>query len=187
MSSKKLPIILTIVIALGISAFLFNSQDDDVLGIDVDFGFDAQLISSDYSIVEGGSKRYKDPLERFSFRYPSEFSLGQFGDEEVGETILLQRPEEEAGFQIFVTLFDEPGRTLTVERIQNEIPNLKIIEPHPVDFAGEVLGLSFISEGESFGRSREVWIAKNGFLYQMSTYEREQSLLAEVLSSWDFK
>lgn len=186
MDVKKYSIVAVLVLVVIVFA-VKTGGSRDVTGIDVDFGFTADLISSEYSIVNGGSKQYEDPEERFSFKYPKAFTVGVFGDSEIGETVLLQKTGEKAGFQIFVTLFDEPGRVLTADRIQSEIPGINMIDPRPVDFDGDVVGISFISEGETFGRSREIWIAKSGFLYQMSTYEHEQSLLAEVMSSWSFR
>jgi hypothetical protein len=186
MNSKKIPTIVAVLIVIIFVVFSRSSNQGGE-GIIVDLGFNADLIKSKYSIVDGGSKSYSDPENRFSFKYPTEFTVGTFGDIEIGETILLQRAQEENGFQILISLFDEPGKALTVQRIQTEIPSLKMHDPRAIDFEGEVIGISFVTEDESFGRSREIWIAKEGFLYQMTTYEREQSLLAEVLSSWSFE
>lgn len=189
MSKKTVPIVLGIIIAgfaiLGLSKL---SPEPALVGdgIGVDFGLNSQLVKSQYSIIEGDSDLYEDPNNRFMFSYPKEFSPASFGGKEIGETVLLQKTGEKAGFQIFITLFDEPGSVLTVERIKTDVPGIIMHDPRPVDLNGEVLGLSFVSESDSFGRSREIWIAKGGFLYQMSTYENEQSLLAEVLSSWRF-
>ena len=190
MKSKVSAIIVALIIAGAVIYGLSKVAPETGIegdGIGVDFGLNSQLVKSEYSIQEGQSKRYTDPGNRFAFSYPDEFTAGSFGDDETGETVLLQKTGEKAGFQIYITQFDEPGSVLTPDRIKSEVPGLPMIDARTVDFNGQVLGLSFVSESESFGRSREIWIAKGGFLYQMSTYESEQSLLAEVLSSWSFK
>jgi len=148
-----------------------------------------ETIPSDYSLDKkiDNNPLYKDAQGKFSFSYPEGFSVGNFGDAtEAGETILIQRQGEKAGFQVFVALFDEPGTALTPERITEDVPGIVMQSPEPVELDGQVIGISFTSENSSFGPSREVWIAKGGYIYQMTSYLNDQVLLKQVLSTWKF-
>jgi hypothetical protein len=126
-------------------------------------------------------------VRNFSFSYPSDFAVGQFGNAD-GETIVVQNSDKRAGFQISIRSTDE-NIQMTKQRIQEDLPNLQVKNPQPVqlgDNAGQ--GLAFISDNEAFGgNSREVWFTFDGYLYQISTYASQTPLLQKVLSTWQFK
>jgi len=135
-------------------------------GVVVNWGID---IPSKYELDEHINKNplYTDSENRFSFNYPKEFTAGNFRDD-AGATILFQKQGEKAGFQVRISYFDEPGKNITPERIQSEVGDIVIISPVEVVYDEQVIGLAFTSQNESVGSTREVWIARAGYLYQLS-------------------
>jgi len=190
-SIKKKAIITAIALVLILVAIFLVIKNREVgndtkNGIDVDFGIVDTLNEGKYKI-EKNAGEYVDKKGRFFFSYPKEFTIGNFTDE-IGETILVQKNDDNVGFQIYISHFDEPGKNITVDRVKEEIPDIEVIDPRPVTINGENIGISFIynTNVDSDNESREIWIAKNGYLYQMTTYKSEQALLKEILRTWKF-
>ncbi len=187
MNSKTLGIF-TALILIGIIGVIFVVvKKPSNSGVEVDFGIFDGVSDSSYEVEKGESPLFSDNKNRFEFNYPKEFSISQFGNAEEGETVLAQRSGEKAGFQIFITTFDEPIEALTVERIKSEIPDLEMNNVEPVNWNGKRIGISFSGSNSSVDPTREIWIVNNGYLYQMTTYLKEQKLLKQVLETWKFK
>lgn len=128
---------------------------------------------------------FEDSQNRFSFSYPENYTVVSQGIVDDGETVLVQKKGESSGLQIYITNFDEPGLSLTTERIQGEIPEVEIIDARDIDVNGVKIGLTF-THGNDKDAMREVWFAKNGFLYQISAFLKDDSAVQQILSSWNF-
>jgi len=186
MNTKTLGIFSALIIVgiAGILMVLLNKNDDG--GFDIDYGAFNGIETATYELKKGENPIFVDKNNRFSFEYPSEFSISQFGNLEEGETVLAQRSSEKAGFQIFITEFDEPAESLTVEKIRSEIPDIIIKDAQPVNWHGKYVGISFSGNNSLSESTREIWIVDRGLLYQMTTYLNEQKLLKQVLETWKF-
>ena len=66
--------------------------------------------------------KYQNPDYGFSFEYPEGFNITEF-EESDGYMILAQGVGEKNSFQIYITVYDEPG-PLTTERIKKDLPKL---------------------------------------------------------------
>jgi len=128
---------------------------------------------------------FEDVQNRFSFSYPEDYTLVNQGIIDEGETILVQKKGDSSGLQIYITSFDELGTSLTVERIQGEIPEVEIRDARDIDIDGVKIGITFV-HGNDKDAMREVWFAKNGFLYQISAFLKDDNAVQQILSSWNF-
>lgn len=129
---------------------------------------------------------YSNSEYRFSLKMPEDFTVRQVADLDGAEIILLEDANGQ-GIQILITPFEGDLQVLTPERIQEEIPDMQIIDSEPVEIGANHLGLAFKSDNEFFGgASREVWFVFRGALYQVSTYERLDDLLKQIFSTWQF-
>ena len=91
------------------------------------------------------------------------------------------------GVQIIVSPFSEDLHALTQDRIHQDVPDMKISEPQPVEIGANYTGLAFKSDNDAFnGASREVWFVLRGNLYQISTYDRLDPLLKKIFATWKF-
>ena len=120
----------------------------------------------------------------FSFQKPKGFTVGEVDEGEGSKSIIVQNKNTGLGFQIFTSPFDEDIPVLTEDRIKQDLPALIIDKPQKIQVSGSE-GLAFVSQNQSFGKSREVWFVYNGFLYQMSTYIESELLLQKVLETFE--
>jgi len=117
----------------------------------------------------------------FSFAIPEAHTVGEV-PERGGKTVVVQNANTGLGFQLFVTPFDE-DIVLTEARIRQDLPSITIQTPQRIP-VGATEGLAFVSTNQTFGTSREVWFVYNGYLYQMSTYLNNETLLLKVLETF---
>ncbi len=147
-----------------------------------------QLIKSELN------RTYFHPKYKFSFQYPGELNVSAFQEGEYGETVLVQKPDERAGFQIFIAPFDEAG-PMTKERILQDLPDMVVEEPQQVIIGQDpstgsgqaITALIFFSHEPSLGKTREVWFIHGGYLYQLSTYAGLDGFIGRILETWKFQ
>ena len=131
---------------------------------------------------------FEHPKFGFSVEYPAEFSAARYEEADNAETILFENKkegEEKLGFQIFITPFGE--ETITRERILQDLPNAGIEEPQEAILGDGTHALIFWSNDEAVGKTREVWFTHAGYLYEVSTYARLDTWLANILKTWQFE
>lgn len=175
---KKIISILVIVIACAGMAYVIVRPHQQSA---------AQLPPVDYSTVLL-TKDYKNDAFKFSLQMPGNFTTRELAPDDSGATTLLIESTDRAdGVQIIVSPFDEDVRALTKERIQQDVPDMQIMDPQAVEIGENYTGLAFKSDNEAFdGASREVWFVFRGNLYQISTYDRLDPLLKKIFSTWRF-
>jgi len=200
MNKRSLIIILIIIGVVVILSFLFFRSPDGSFQNPVSFlnpegNVAAEIPFSDVAQVEieevdDNSNNFTHPQYGFSLEYPKNMTTSNF-IEGVGEQILFQNNEEDQWFQVYITPWDEPTG-LSVERIKQDLPNLLIEEPQEVILGPEqkagvgVRALIFFGEEDGIGETREVWFVHQNNLYQITTYRRLDSFLAEILSTLTF-
>jgi len=145
----------------------------------------AAQVQSPY-VVPDLTQPYKNDHFHFSLMMPAGFTAAETDSDGGGKTIVLQDTSDN-GIQITVTPFDENIHSLTEERIHQDVPDLAITDPQPVDIGDNDTGLAFESDNPAFdGASRDVWFVFRGNLYQISTYKRLDPLLKAMFSTWKF-
>lgn len=178
----------------AVSLFSAPSQTD---GADSSGGGSAGGSGAGDSAAAGNQqvkvKTYNHSDPNFSFEYPEDFNISAFPDGENGETVLVQKPNSNEGFQVFISPFDEPSDPtqggagpITVERVKQDVPDMVIESPETVKFGG-ISALAFLSKSESVGRTREVWFLHEGYLYQITGYSGTDVLISKVLLTWKFQ
>ena len=133
------------------------------------------------------AETYRALADRFSFKYPSGFSVkAQIGESQESRIYTIENGRGE-GIQITLSPFDEAGDALTAERIESET-GIVPLNPEPVmGDDGKTIGLGFIAENTSFGRSREIWFVASGRLFQVSAPILYDNLAKAVLQSFKFE
>jgi len=133
------------------------------------------------------TEEYTSPDYGFSFKYPKGFNATELSDDN-GDTVLVQKPEEKSGFQVYITPFDEE-EPLTGARILQDLPASEVIDPKDV-LIGEgkaINAVIFLSTSPSFGKTREIWFVYGGFLYQVTTYEGQDDFIGPILETLRFE
>ena len=128
--------------------------------------------------------QYKNDQFGFLFNHPEGFNISDF-DDGGGKIILVKKAASDNGFQIYITPFDEPG-PITKERILKDIPDMAISNEKEISVGGE-RALSFTSQDDLGGETREIWMVHGGFLYQVKGYKNFEEKMIEVLKTWKFQ
>lgn len=150
------------------------------------------------------TKNYTNSDYGFSLKMPEGFEARTIHDDASGsESIMLEGSRDSAnsttstdsvqagsgpvGIQILITPFDEDIVVLDAARIHQDLPALSITDEQVVEVGPTNKGLAFKSDNDAFGgASREVWFVYKGHLYQISTYQRLDSLLQAIFGTWEF-
>lgn len=175
-------VIILLMLASAFALFLFIKQGGgdraDSTATQNTLGNGGEIRSVD------GEKNYRSTSFGFSFRVPENFTIGEF-DEGGGRVVLINTGEGQSAFQIFISPYDEEASSLTVERIQEDVPDLAIREPETMRMTGGQSVLTFVGEDSIFGVTREVWIVHSGNLFQIMAPVETQDELAKTLETWE--
>lgn len=143
-------------------------------------------------------QKYVNRKYGFSLEYPRGWSVENFDEQDGAETIVFSGGDQ-SGFQVFIAPFygdaDEIPKfqrlddLLTEERILRDLPSAVI------DDSLEILigpnrdqrALLFWSDDPTIGRTREVWLVHNGYLYEITGYPQIDELLAGIMHTWTFE
>jgi hypothetical protein len=127
---------------------------------------------------------------------------------------MLLGPDGTNEFEVYITSFNDEGKPITAERLQNE-SHLDLTNDSPITI-GTVQGIQFdlpdpstpstdsgqapstdstsspqASSGQapstgSGQATTQAWFEYQGYLYQAETYTSDTDLLEQVLASWRF-
>jgi hypothetical protein len=119
----------------------------------------------------------------FTFGYPDQLKAGSFTDPATGAvTITVQDVSTHVGFQVYARPW-QGSDTITEAMVEQDLPEIGAHDFSPVSLAG-VPGVAFGASDPAFGDSLQVWFARGGYLYQVSTYRTQGPLLSKVLGTW---
>ena len=211
MSKQRIIALIIILAALGAGAYLLFSRGNlKSLNLEM-FKLGSSTGNTNESLKpsEGASanltEEYVSPDYGFSFKYPKGFNATEL-DDDSGDTVLVQKSASDpradqrptpldqdltgqvSGFQVYITPFDE-AEPLTGARILQDLPPSEVIDPKDV-LIGEgkaINAVIFLSTNPSFGKTREVWFIREGFLYQVTTYEGQDNLIGPILETFRFE
>lgn len=183
---KKVFLILAVVaLFLGVFYFL-KDKGDESDGQNLEVG-DVEIVQdgTEMSIRDlSQGERYTSSSGNFSFPLISNFTISRIAEEERGETLLFKGNSEKESFQIFISPFDS-GEEITVQKIKNDIPGIDLREPQAISIDGVVAVAFLSSEGNL--ETREIWFARGGKLYQISTYTDFDVEMAQILEGWKWE
>ncbi|MBX4197951.1 hypothetical protein KW782_01305 [Candidatus Parcubacteria bacterium] len=185
-------IVVTVIIFFGFGLYVMKSGNIDLTSnsassIDSLFkqnkveNFDTPVAQA--PVTPAGYKTFTHPTYKFSFNYPTDYTIGVF-PEGAGEIVLVQK-EGEKGVQIYSAAFDEPASVLTPERIKQDVPDTVINSPKQVDL-GKTQGLYFQSES-GLGKTHEFWFVYKDRIYQLSAPLESGALVENIVSSLRFE
>ena len=143
----------------------------------------ASAVSSPARTPPSGTKEYKSTAYHFSLFYPQELAVEERQEGGGATTITFQNVEKAEGFQLFIVPYTEPQ--VSAERFKRDVPsgvrnNLTNIT---VDGA---TAAAFYSTNTELGDTREVWVVRGGFLYEVTTLKPLDIWLGEIIKTWRF-
>lgn len=130
-----------------------------------------------------GFSLYRDTHYRFSLFYPDSLTVKSYKEGLNSSTIVFQNPQEGVGFQIFIVPYGYPQ--VTEERFLKDERSGVRLNPTNVNIDG-VLGTAFYGKSMAIGSTSEVWLIKNGYLYEVVAPQVLASWLANIMATWRF-
>jgi len=129
--------------------------------------------------------RFVDNRTRFSFPLPEGFTAQEYpyGDEPDSIAVIVQDSGDN-GVEILVRPLSKNASAFSEDSVRATHPNETMTNFRAITAEG-VPALSFDSTSALWdGASHEVWFVKDGYLYQISSYARDASLVDAVAATW---
>lgn len=132
------------------------------------------------------TEQYSHPVYPFSFKYPEGFTVNTTQGVD-GEMLVVQNAKGQ-GFQMRMQLIDEDIKDITVEMIQQDLPDILIKDPQDLLIGQSGKGVAFVSNDPFFGgSSREIWFVYKKVFYQITTYLTYDPILKRIFETWEFR
>ena len=134
-------------------------------------------------IAPAGMREYKSAAYHFSLFYPQELAVEERQEGGGAATITFQNVEKAEGFQIFIVPYAEAQ--VSEKRFRQDVPSgvRESLTNITVDGA---TGAAFYSTNSELGATREVWVVRGGFLYEVTTLKPLDIWLGEIIKTWRF-
>ncbi len=183
-TSRALLVTLALVLIAGAALYLY--KDSGVVAPGTATNEPAPVT---YQPPEGdsapvGMRTYMNKKYGFSLRYPNELQVIERKEGADADSITFDNADGSRGFQIFIVKYGEPQ--ITKSRI--DLDTKKGGEGDPVEIVlPATRALMFFSRDPMFGRLREVWFIRGGYLYEVTTYAELEAWLSEILTTLKFQ
>lgn len=125
----------------------------------------------------------------FALDYPRGLVVKEFDEGRGSYTVVFQKPDEYLGFQVYIT--QNVGNTITGATIQRDVPSGVVNDLKEEDLIinggrTKVRAATFWSESPLAGKTREIWMLHNGFIFEFTAYAGADDLLRGVLQTLVF-
>lgn len=133
-------------------------------------------------IPQDGLSKYRSDEYRFGLFYPSHFRVDEFPEVGGAKTIVFQDPKTFEGFQIFIVPYRNPG--IVPRRLERDVAGA-ILNMATTSVDG-ICARAFDTHNPLLADTSEVWIARDGNLFEITAYSEHRSILEDVIASWRF-
>lgn len=143
---------------------------------------DAQVIAHSAPAPEGYIE-YRNTQYGFSFYHTPQSRVTVYDEGGGAATITLENFAKMRGFQVFIVPYAEP--TISDARFKQDVPSgvRKNVEPTTLD---GVTAVTFNSEDGLLGATREIWVLRGGYLYEITTFSGVGNWFTPIIQSWRF-
>lgn len=138
------------------------------------------------SSIPIGWQKYANQGRRFSLFYPPALTIKEYDEGDGTYTLVFSEKtsgEKSKEFQIFFTPY--PEKTITDSRIKKDLAGGQFTKPVEIIIGRELPALAFESGG-AFGRLREVWFLRDGYLFEATANLEWDQWLSQIMATWQF-
>ena len=181
---KNTFLILILGIAVGAGGLWFAMRD---VGVSSDMAVDRL---KDVSAENASDTiRYQNEGYGFVLDYPRGLVVKEFDEGRGAYTVVFQKPGEYVGFQVYMT--PNVGNTIDGVTIQRDVPSGVVDDLKEEDLVidggkSKVRAATFWSQSTLAGKTREIWLLHNGFIFEFTAYAGADEMLRQVLSTLTF-
>ena len=134
-------------------------------------------------MTPAGTAEYRNTLYGFSLLYPKDLTVSTFDEGGGARTITFQNIVEVKGFQIFIVPYQ--GEQVSMARFHEDEPSGVMEQPTNI-LVGGTNATMFFSTNAALGNTIEVWVIKNGYLFEITAPKQSDVWLANIMQTWKF-
>lgn len=128
-----------------------------------------------------GYVRYTNTEYGLSFYHSPIGKITEYDEGQGAMTVVLQNESLVRGMQVFIVPYTES--LITEERFRADVPSGVREDAEDATLDG-VRAVTFTSEDMLLGPTREIWIIRNGYLYEITTFKGAGTWFTPVIQSW---
>jgi hypothetical protein len=136
-------------------------------------------------IAPSNTRTYTNWAFDFSLTYPSDLTVTEYEEGGGTKSIVFQKPHAHVGFQMFITP-DSGDDPLTPADIELDFPTLEMAGTQALTVGTGTQAIAFASEVPDFGPTQDLWLAHDGYLFEIVTYPNLGFWLAHIINTIRF-
>ena len=126
---------------------------------------------------------YRNAKYGFSFYHTPQSSITVYDEGGGAATVVLENFQKMRGFQVFIVPYSEPK--ISEARFHEDVPSGVRQNVQNTTLDG-VQAVTFNSQDQVLGQTREIWSINNGYLYEITTFSGVGQWFAPIIESWQF-
>jgi hypothetical protein len=126
---------------------------------------------------------YRNRAYGFSFYHEAQGKVTAYDEGKGAATIVYENENQVRGFQIFILPYTEAG--ISEKRFRADVPSGIRKDVRAVSLDG-VEAVMFTSYDEMLGDTTEIWVIKNGYLYEITTFKGVGDWFNPIIQTWKF-
>ena len=187
MGIKLWSILLAFISFSGIALFVLltpHRPADSAASGTAAVGYDATgPIAGGTSAILAGLVHYENAKYHFSLYHAPNEEIRDYDEGGGAMTITLENVKTVRGLQIFIVPY--AGSTISEERFKEDVPSGIRNNAENTALDG-VRAVTFTSHDAILGDTRELWIIRGGYLYEITTPAGDTDWFASIIGTWRF-
>ncbi len=130
-----------------------------------------------------GDIEYRNEKYHFSFYHSPQSTTDEHDEGGGAMTITLENLVKVRGFQVFIVPYSESA--ISEARFKQDVPSgvRENVENTSLD---GVRAVTFTSRDAVLGDTREIWVIRGGYLYEITTLAGTANWFDPIISTWKF-
>lgn len=143
----------------------------------------AEMIASSAPPPPTHTEEYRNERYGFSYWHTPGATVTEYDEGGGAATIVHENLEKVRGMQVFIVPYHE--ETISEERFLADVPSgvRENVENTTLD---GVRAVTFTSYDVTLGETREIWVIKDGYLFEITTFKGVGNWFEPIIQSWRF-
>ncbi len=129
--------------------------------------------------------KYENERYGFSYYHSPQAKITEYDEGGGAVTVVQENEQSLRGLQIFIVPYDKD--VITEDRFYRDIPSGIRYNIRPTTLGEKrIPAVTFNSQDDFLGETREVWFIHNGHLYEITTFKGFGEWFAPIMQTWRF-